>query len=169
MSARSLLKKFTALAGLIAFIGISSAGCDRIKDLTEDKSYLTPLPQAALDAFQPGQLVQTRLQAVIAAQEGILTFHRNWISQPAAIFAEKMDYEAALQFLKQPETSDHYDPTPLNTPVWLVVFEGKWRIIAPLGTLTAPFSGCAYVVLNADDGMGMRVHDNSCEALNLDW
>ena len=110
----------------------------------------------------------SRLQAVMVAQQGVFTFHRNWISQPAAIFAEKMGYEAALQFFEQADSSDYYDPTPLNTPVWLVVFEGEWRITAPLGTLTAPFSGCGYVVLNADDGEGMTTWDYSCDALNLE-
>jgi hypothetical protein len=137
MSARSLLKKITALAGLIAFIGIPSAGCTSIKDLSEGKSYLTPVPQATLDAFRPGQPVQTKLQAVTAAQQGIFTFHKDWDRRPAAIFADRMDYEAALQFFEPPESSYYYDPAPLNTPVWLVVFEGEWRHIAPLGTLTA--------------------------------
>lgn len=130
-------KIFTVFAALITLTGTSSAGCARIKDLSEGKSYLTPIPQATLDAYRSGQPVRTRQQAVIAAQQDIFMFHKDWESRPAAIFAERMDYEAALQFFEQPESSYFYDPTPLNTPVWLVVFEGEWRHIAPLGTLTA--------------------------------
>jgi hypothetical protein len=75
----------------LAFFAILSDGCGKIKVITEDKAYLTPVPEATLDAFRFGQPVMTKLQAVIAAQAGIRTTHMEWVGPPVAISAEEMD------------------------------------------------------------------------------
>jgi hypothetical protein len=76
---------------LISIIAILCAGCARITDLTEAKAYQTPIPQATMDAYQYGQPVKTRLEAVVAAWKGgMLTFHVNWAKQPDAIYAEEL-------------------------------------------------------------------------------
>jgi hypothetical protein len=168
MSIRNFLKIFLHSAAPVALIAILSTGCARFGHLTEDKSYLTPIPQATLDAFQFGLPVKTKLQAVIAAQKGILTFHMDWVGQPVAIFAETMTYEQARQRVEGPDSTSYYDPTQLDTQVWLVVFRGEFSLIEPLGTKTPPTTGCGYVVLNVKDGSGMRAGSGPCKSLNFD-
>jgi hypothetical protein len=139
-----------------------------VRNLTEDKSYVTPIPQATLGAFQFGQPVKTKLQAVIVAQKWGLTFHMDWVKQPIAIFAETMKYEDARRRVEGPGSTSYYDPIPSDTQVWLVVFKGEYTLTEPLGTITAPFSGCGYAVFSIKDGSGMLSGTNSCESLNLD-
>jgi hypothetical protein len=158
---------FAIFSGVCVIIAIMNSGCSMIRDMTEDKSYLTPVPQATIDAYLLDQPLNTKLQAVIAAQKGILTFHRNWIRQPIAIYAEKMIYKDAINRVDKPGSTDYYDSTPSDTLIWLVVFKGEWTYTEPLGTVTPPLSGCAFAIINVD-GNEMRAGDSSCETLNLE-
>lgn len=167
MNKSAQYKRFQ-IALLILFTIILNTGCARFRDLTEDKSYLTPVPQATLDAYRSGQPVKTRLESVIAAQTGIMTFHTDWVGKPTAIYAEAMVYKEAIRRTEQPGSTTYYDPTPPDKLVWLVVFEGMVTITGPLGTANPTISGCTYSVLDAKDGMGMIAGTLSCERLRLD-
>jgi hypothetical protein len=163
----NLPMKFMFFIVLIPIIATLSAGCARIKDLTVDKAYLTPIPQGTMDAYQYGQPVKTRLQAVMAAWKGgILAFRQNWAKQPDAIYAEEMSYKEVLprfEILGLPSNSS----VPLNTRVWLVVFKGDYTISGPDGSETLPFSGCGFAVIGAENGEGIQAGNIACEKLNL--
>jgi hypothetical protein len=152
---------------LVAVIVILSTGCSRIKGRNEDKSYLTPIPYAALDAYEFGQPVKTKLQAVMAARKGDLTFHTHEVGWPPAIFVESMDYQEAIRRVEQPGTSSYVDPNLSHAPVWLVVLKGKWTITDPSGKDIGPISGCGYAVVDAKDGDKWEAGILACEKLNL--
>jgi hypothetical protein len=167
MSFRNSIKAFIIFTALIPFLAISTAGCAKIRGLVQDDSYLTPIPQTTLDAYQYGQPVETRSQAVIVAQMGGLPFHTNFIDRPVVIFAEKMDYGEALRRIERSRPTTYFDPTPLDTPVWLVVFKAEYTLTEPLGTISPPYSGCALALVQAEDGGPMRFGTGPCENLDL--
>jgi hypothetical protein len=72
-----------------------------------------------LDSYQFGQPVKTKLQAVIAAQKGELTFPPYRISRPTAIFVESMDYQEAIHRVEQPGSTTYYNPNLSDTSAWL--------------------------------------------------
>jgi hypothetical protein len=166
MSTGKSPKILIIFVALIVLTAILCIGCTRIKDLTEDKAYLTPIPKTTLEAFQFGQPVKTKLQAVIATH-GMQMLHTNWVGQPMVIFADNMEYKEALHRIDPLNSTDYYDPTPSDTPVWLVVFKGEYTITEPLGTETPLYSGCGFALINAKDGNEMRAGTNFCERLDL--
>ena len=168
MITRNPLNKTAAYLTLFVTIISINTGCDRIRDLKENKAYLTPIPRATIDAYPYNRPVKTKLQAVIAAQQE--SFHMDWTSPPTAIFTQEMKYEDALQKIEQPGTYSYVEPERLQVKVWLVVFEGDWTITDPLGTTIGPISGCTCVVVDAGDGSVVDTVSghNLCDTLDLD-
>jgi hypothetical protein len=168
MSARKVLPVFTVLIAMVILTVFVAAILARLRDRARENAYRTPIPQERLSAFQRGQPVNTRLEAVIAAHYGIGETRLDWGREPEAIFAEKLAYSDALQRIEQPDTESYYDPVPTDTPVWLVVFKGEFTLTDPRGTVIAPFSECAYALINAQDGSRLRAGARECKSLKVD-
>jgi hypothetical protein len=131
-----------------------------------DRAYLTPMPQATLEAYQPGQPVRTRLQAAIAGQATILhALHMEWDTPPRVVYAEEMAFEQAW---KRSHAADPLPPNglPPDTPAWLVVFTGEFKIAPSPGT-PIPGAGCAYTIFIATDGEVKATGSRPCENLDL--
>jgi hypothetical protein len=122
----------------------------------EDTSYLTPIPEATLAAYQSESPIENKLQAVIAAQRVLQTTRLDYQEEPVVVSVDEMRLEKAHQSVQQLQPGDYfYEDRPDDTKVWLVMFEGMWRIIPPDPEHTytpEPFSyGCIYVIIDRDN------------------
>jgi len=144
------------------------ASCRTIVDSTEDKTYLTPVPEATLHAFRFDQPIETKLQAVIASQRSIETTHINWLEPPQVIFVKSMHYKEVIERLEEAETESHSVTVSPEAVVWFVVFKGKMSITEPLGKTTEPGVSCAFAILNPENGDGYRYGSRNCSKINHD-
>jgi len=121
----------------------------------ENNLYLSPIPQETLSAYREGMPVETRLQAVIAAQAFLQTTRLEYTSQPGVISVEEMPLDLAHEKVREPGTTVNED-RPGDTKVWLVLFAGEWRVIPPAPrsdfTPGPPAPGCAFVILDPKSG-----------------
>jgi hypothetical protein len=127
---------------------------------TEDKIYLTPIPEETLRAYTLAP-INDKLQAAIAARiEMNYPLHFNCVGVPKTVSVEKMSLQDAQKRVEQPG-SYSYEDKPGNTKVWFVVFECDIQVYPPdpghTITPEPPFHGCSYVILQAKDGEFIEV------------
>ena len=155
------------ILGLI-IICLTCTSCLAITDSTEDKTYLTPVPEATLYAFRYDHPIETKLQAVIAGQRGIGTTHINWLESPQVVFVKRTFYKEVIERLEESESETYHDPISPEISVWFVVFKGKLSITQPTGKTTEPGNLCAFVIINPENGEGYRYGSRNCSEINID-
>jgi hypothetical protein len=145
---------------LLAVSLVLIAGCSQL----EDKSYLTPIPDATYLAYKMGSPIETKLQAVMAAR-GYLSFHMTVIGGPVVISAERLSLKDAFKKSSPNDTNPNYFMPP-DTIVWLVIFQGEVQILPPdplhTVTLMPPQHSCIDVILVASDGSPIEVGEGPC-------
>ena len=157
---------FFSIVLLITFLSACS-GSQLSSTPTEDTRYLTPIPQATLDAFIATLTapITTKMQAVIAARRELLATRLEFSNPPSVLFVEEMKLVDALQRAGQSDKINS-PGKPSNTKVWLVIFIGDVQIIPPdpMHTLTPapPSTGCATVIINSDTGLSEGVRGTAC-------
>jgi len=111
------------------------ASCSNIKHTTtptEDATYLTPIPDETLVAYQEGIPITNKLQAVIAARAYLETTRLHSTTEPKVISVVEE-----------------------QSKVWKIVFEGEWLVNPPdpnhTFTPPPPELGCVFVTINATD------------------
>ena len=118
-----------------------------------------PTPDISL---QPGMPIRDATQALNAAQ-AILSSTRLQAKQtPRLRSVEEMSRAEALRRVATPmEQGESPDAR-----VWLVILEGQWQVIPPdpSHTITpaSPFSGCVYVVMDANEPGHSQVGGVEC-------
>ncbi len=141
-------------------ISILAAGCS----LYQDTAYLTPVPEATLDAYRIGAPVETRLEAAIAGRKLLSGLRTAPVGAPAVVSAERTTLEEAYQRIAW--NDPRYDHWPRGTSVWLVIFEGDWRLIpddpTPTTPLPAAYHACVYSLFAAQDGKPISGGDIEC-------
>ena len=119
--------------------------------ISEDTTYLTPIPQNTLDAYLNRPPADEKLQVVVAARLFLGTTRIVFTEPPDVLSIESISLEEARQRVDQPETT-LYEDRPGNTTTWLVIFEGDYQIIPPAPENTLPpepaHHGCAYVIVD---------------------
>lgn len=153
--------------GLLILLLVGS-GCRGSIDSTEDKTYLTPAPEATLHAYRFDQPIETKLQAVIASQRRIETTHINWLEPPQVFFVEIMAYREVTERLEESVTETFHPSLSPETSVWFVVFKGEMSLTEPLGKTTEPGNSCAFTILNPESGEGYRYGTRNCSKINID-
>jgi len=153
--------------GLLILLLVGSS-CRGIFDSTEDKTYLTPVPEATLRAFRFDQPIETKLEAVITSQRQIETTHINLLEPPQVIFVKWMDYREVIERLEESETESQSNTISPEAAVWFVVFKGKMSITQPLGKTTEPGNLCAFAIINPESGEGYRYGTRNCSKINID-
>lgn len=123
-------------------------------------------PTSHFDAFEFGNPVTTRVEAVIAARKWGISLHMKFPDEPTVIFVEQMSYREAKLRTEKPGTP-YYDPNPPDAMVWLVVFEGDYALTLPGGAVSPLRSGCEHVIVNAADGMPKESGAHSCDGYDL--
>ena len=124
--------------------------------VTEDPSYLTPIPQETLQAYEFDTPVRNKMDAVIAARLSLSTTRLNFTETPKVISVEEMKLSDARRRAAQPGINT-YEDRPGDTMVWLVIFEGEWSISGPPtdpanpATMEPPSHGCVFVIVDAND------------------
>ena len=137
---------------LIAFGLFLVMGCALVRKfnpITEGKPYLTPIPQATINAFKFGKPITNKLDAVIAANYMTSSPSIVPVGSPVAIFVEELKLRDAY---KRVEQTDQYESRSGGSLVWLVAFEGDWEMTPPGSDSSRTFNGCIWVILNAGDG-----------------
>ena len=133
----------------------------------EDTTYLTPIPEATLVAFQAGAPIETRLQAAIAARASLGSTRLSFAAEPKVVSVEELNLAEAHQRVTQPGVTT-YEDRPAEARVWLVFFESDWQVIPPdpghTVTPPPPAHGCVYVLLQASDAGRTEVGTIACPA-----
>lgn len=141
---------------LLCLLGVS--GCSQ----QMDPSLQTPITRETLDAFRNPPLIQNQQQAALAALRKLGESRLEYNQPPKVISVAKMSNRAAMKHLA---TSGMEDFTVVDREVWLVVFEGEFRIV-PFGPGTTPGAfghRCVWVVIGVENDQGGRVKSAPCE------
>ena len=147
------------LAGLL-LLGclILSAGCSA----PEDTAYLTPIPDATVDAYRLGPRIRTRLDAVVVARKYIWTTRLTQVTTPRVVSVGEMDFAEANQ--RVPGSLPQNEP--MAGKVWLVIFHGTWQLFPPdpMHTITppAPYNGCVFALFYTDNAEPIAAGDITC-------
>jgi hypothetical protein len=161
MTKKSQISLFIIRGFFIAIMSQYLLGCSGIRKegVSEDKTYLTPIPRATLSAYRYGMPITNKLEAVIAAQIFLPTARMSYDELPKVISVEEITLDKANKKFHDPQPGDYYyEDRPGNTIVWLIMFEGNWRIESPFSDPTpeAFWRGCAYVIIDKDGRSGTR-------------
>lgn len=142
------------------------SGCTSLP-LDDSHVYLTPVPEETLQAYELNQPIDNRLAAVIAAHYALQTTRIEPVEKPYVIYAEKMTHQAALDRIDLEGNQSNVAHDLSGTIVWLVVYKGKWRLLAPVGDYTESQDACAYAMLKAEDGDSESMGLLGCEKIDL--
>jgi hypothetical protein len=146
----------TIILPLVILAGMIISGCtlgQKLNTTTDETLYLTPIPEATIFAYDVDAPVTSRLQAVIAARQSLMSTRLRFSEPPEVFFAGEVTSTEAMQWVEQTGESQGIE-IPTDARVWLVVLEGSSEIIPPMGTPTGMHSiGCIYVII-AGSGHG---------------
>lgn len=152
----------------LLFLAIMVAACSTPPTIvpdTEETTFLTPVPESTLAAFDWSAPIESELQAVIAARAGLSTTRMDYEAAPEVLSVEKMTREDAHRRIAKAGAAGN-ETRPGETPVWLVLFEGDYQILPPdpEHTITPPppRHGCSFVILDAEGGGGSEVGTLEC-------
>ncbi len=127
--------------------------------------HVATTPASGPAANSPTSLIASRSDAITRGMDLMQTEGFRWLDGPRAVFVEPMTHEEARQYL--PAMGD----SPLENserPVWLVVYQGRWRLLPYGQTQGAPaptiYDGCVFVLLAAQDGSILAGGDAVCPA-----
>jgi hypothetical protein len=143
---------------LVSILGMS--GCSQ----RLDPALQTPITRQTLDAFQPPPTIQNQQQAAIAALRELTTSRLEYLQPPMVISAYKTTLKHAMKIMATKREKYMYIP-PENYPVWLVIFEGEFRIVPPGPDSTpGPYSHrCVWVMIGAEKDQGGAVKSAACK------
>jgi hypothetical protein len=148
-------KAKTICVVLIAFLSIGLSACANSTNsnkVTDDRSSQTTVPQGTSQAFRFGVPVDSRANALIAAEAGLRTGFE--YTEPLTVVrAEQISYG---EYIKLGGSDDR----PSDMKIWLIVyFDDKWQSKPPRPNVTPspPFRGCVDIAINADDGSLLEV------------
>ena len=124
-----------------------------------DSTYLTPVPEATLWAYRPGERIENRQQAAIEATQAVMSnAHFRCVNTPTMTSVELMSLLEASIEIEHPEEISQPASPPADTPVWLVKLACDILVTSPQGeTLAAPTQGCMYAVLPVDHQAGRTI------------
>jgi hypothetical protein len=132
---------------------------------TEDITYLTPIPESTLAAYDWQAPIENKLQAVVAGLAKLGTTRLQYASTPKVISVEKISLEEAHRRTDQIGVIEN-EIRPAAMLVWLVVFEGEYQIIPPdpEHTITppSPAHGCSFVIMDPNDPSGSEIGTMDC-------
>ncbi len=136
------------MGGLLLLVG-------DVSSLTtlKDDTYLTPIPEKTLQAFDIRAPITNKLQAAIAGQILGNSSHFRFVSTPIIRSVEEMSLAQAREQLP----GSGADERPLDTKVWLVIMQVDVQIVPPpppyYQTMTpTPLiiqDSCSYVLFEA--------------------
>ncbi|TAH51986.1 MAG: hypothetical protein EYC68_08675 [Chloroflexota bacterium] len=126
---------------------------------SEEINNLDSISEPTLAAFQFGEPITTKQQAVIAARLGINASRLHFVGEPRAVRVEEMTRKQAEQIVRSSNQGAIDATSPTDLPVWFVVFESIYHITPP-GPDASPLPqkhGCVFVILNSQDGAPLQV------------
>jgi len=138
--------QFQVSALFILVISIVLAGCSSPE--TKDDSYLTPIPESTISAYQENQdyPINNELEAVIAARHIMATDQSFVLSQDIQVVSvEKTTFLDVYKRFNY--GTDHLE----DAQIWFVVFKGSWQFILSSGKLAPLKTGCIYAELKVND------------------
>ena len=107
------------------------------------------------------------MQAVIAARRYLGTTRLEFSTPPNIVSVEEMNLTNANRRAGFPGAA--VNDVPGDTKVWLVIFEGDYRIVPPdpMHTLTPnpPGHGCSAVIILANIGLPSGIGTLGCPSL----
>ena len=153
---------------LIAILTISMVACSTVvPQPTDDTTYLTPIPEATVFAFEADGPITTKMQAAMIALRSTMGGHFGFIELPKVISVEKININEAHKRIDKPGSTPFYDHG-WSTDVWFVVLEGEIQIIPPppppgvTATPWPPFHGCNYYMFDINYSGGGTLGGISC-------
>jgi hypothetical protein len=143
---------------------LAQSACNGAIPTGGDTSYLTPIPEETVWAYEHQGSIEGKMEAVIIAQRELYTTRLDFTGLPRAIYVEEMSYRGAMQMV-----GDSAEENLGDKRVWLVVFEGEYQVVPPGEDPTpgAEDRGCAFAILSAagEHALGLaRMGTVSCES-----
>ncbi len=151
------LKRMRYLYALsLAYLMILAAGCSASQPAATIELVPTPTPDVAISMPMNAGLdpVQTGLQLLASA---------DWrqLESPAAVDVRQMTYVEARQLI--PMLSEEGEQFwGRETPLWLVVYRGRWGSSDPAQINAQPYEGCLFVLFRAADGKMIATGTTAC-------
>ncbi len=115
--------------------------------------------------YRLGASVTNSVEAETAALQLMADPSFQWTTPPRTMVADDMTYEEALKGIWGVAPDDeHFATYPRETPVWMVVFFGKWTLkpMGPAGAAPVPYEGCLFMLFTANDGTVLARGDAMC-------
>ncbi|MCL5994870.1 MAG: hypothetical protein M1546_02300 [Chloroflexi bacterium] len=162
VSATAVTAVFTAITVMML---IGCASVTQPIQGTPDTTFLTPIPQATLDAYRSGAPIEGKLHAVIAARVNLGHKRLSSAGEPTVISVEALSLSDAQKRVRRPGEIA-YEDRPPYTQVWFVLFEGEWQVNPPdpqhTYTPQPPRHGCVFVIIEASGGVRSEVGGIDC-------
>ncbi len=137
---------------LLASILILAAGCS------------APAEKVMPVTNPPSSVVAARNDAFNMALRILDSEGTRWLEPPRAALVEQMTYAHAHELL--PMSSDPPDAAFAEKQVWLVIYQGRWRLLPYGQTQGEPaptvYEGCGFVLITAAAGDVIAMGDTLC-------
>jgi hypothetical protein len=147
---------------LLSSVLILAAACSPPKHTASP----APIPEATAGPYRLGSPVETKIEAVSVGSQLLQAPGFKWIGSPRVVLAEQMTYAEANTRMGLGEAQ--YDVWPEETSVWLVVFQGQWKLIPVNPATPSPpsmsYEGCVMTIFAARDGSLISKGDAVCPA-----
>ena len=97
--------------------------------------------------------IRNKLDAAIAAQALLSSTRLEYEELPRVMYVENLPLEEVHEKVRQMQPGEYFsEDRPGNTRVWLVLFEGEWRVVPPdpehVYTPEPLAHGCAFVIID---------------------
>ena len=152
---KSVLRLMPGMLSLLITTTMFCACARKQVELSEDITYLTPIPEDTLQAYKGDSSLETKIEtsiieSVIEARLCLKASRLDYAEEPIVILADEMRLDDAnRRFIQVLDGAEYHDDRPGNTKVWFVVFEGDMRIKPPAADTPEPFlHGCVYTLID---------------------
>ena len=135
----------------------------------EDTTYLELIPEETIYAYRFGSQIKTKLQAVIAGRQELLSSpHFYCVNTPEVFSVEKLSYQEAINRVEQLEITSYVDQLQ-DAQVWLVIFECDIQVDnSPFPEenetpeVPVKFHGCIYSIIEVSGAIGGEIRTIKC-------
>ena len=122
------LFRYTIITGIVLLLLVAvMVAYSLLYNAKGGNSYLTPIPLETVFAYQVNYPIDSKMDAVIAARKELASSRLRSKEIPNVIYIDYLSYGKAKD-KTIPENASSNDVFPSYKMIWIVVFEGQWRI-----------------------------------------
>jgi len=120
--------RYTIITGVVLLLLVAvTVAYSLFYNAKAGNAYLTPVPLETVFAYQVNYPIYSKLDAVIAARKELASSRLRSKEIPKVVYIDYLIYGKAKD-KTIPKNASSNDVFPLYKMIWIVVFEGQWRI-----------------------------------------